>query len=293
MRCWPRCAPARDARDGGLQTCRARGAYERADLVRILVAGRALDAGGDVDAGRPGDAQRLRHVLRIEPAGKHERHRGIEVLEQVPVEALAEPARPGRIARRARVEQQAVGDLVIEPDRRKVGAFRDRQRLGHRQAEAGAHHHDAFRAFLAVQLQHVGRERLDAGGKLVVGGVDRQRDLLRPAAHALAQHARGSRIRHGAARPERTRSRPCRRRLRARRRAPPASQSADLDQNGHVPHDPSRGSSSARGPGPCIVSTLPINWRSRSRRRRRNGQPRRVVHRRRRRRKARPRPCAA
>src|SRR5687768_18552272 len=87
-------------------TCLACGAYERANLVRVLVTGRALDAGGDVDAGRPGDAQRLPDVLRIQPAGKHERNRGIEVLEQVPVEALAQPARPGRIARRARVEQQ-------------------------------------------------------------------------------------------------------------------------------------------------------------------------------------------
>src|SRR6476620_2037365 len=89
----------------------ARRTDEGADLVRILHAGRTFDAGRYVDAGRARDAQRLRDVCGIEAAGKHERNWQVESFEQVPVERLAEPARAGRLARGARIEQQAVGDL--------------------------------------------------------------------------------------------------------------------------------------------------------------------------------------
>jgi hypothetical protein len=37
------------------------------------------------------------------------------------------------------------------------------------------------------QLQHVGQERIDDGEKLLVGGIDRQRDPLRAAAHAAGE----------------------------------------------------------------------------------------------------------
>ena len=52
------------------------------------------------------------------------------------------------------------------------------------------HRDDAVGRLAAMQLQHVGRQRLDDAGKLVVGRVDRQRDLVGPAAHALAELAR-------------------------------------------------------------------------------------------------------
>ena len=88
----------------------ARRAHEGADLIRILFARRALDAGGDVDAGRARDAQRLADIAGVEAARQHERHAGIEIFQKMPVERPAEAARPRRLARRARVEQQAVGD---------------------------------------------------------------------------------------------------------------------------------------------------------------------------------------
>src|SRR3979409_355055 len=122
---------------------------ERPDLVGILLAGGALDAGGDVNAARAGDAQRLGDIVGIEPAREHEWYADLEVLEQPPVEALAEPARPCRIARRAGIEDQAVGQLVVEADRRQVRLLRDRQRLHDRQPEARAHHDDALRRLLA------------------------------------------------------------------------------------------------------------------------------------------------
>ena len=66
-------------------------------------------------------------IAGVEPAGQHERHAGIKVLQQVPVERLAETARPGRLARRPGVEQQAVGDLGISArSRRGRRAFRPR-----------------------------------------------------------------------------------------------------------------------------------------------------------------------
>ena len=103
------------------------------------------------------------------------------------------PSPPGRVASRgARASKmQPVGDLVVEPDRREVGALGDRQRLHDRQAEARAHRDHAVRRLLAVQLQHVGLQRLDDCLERRVVGVDRERDLLRAPAHALAERARG------------------------------------------------------------------------------------------------------
>ena len=71
------------------------------------------------------------------PARQHEGHAEIEIFEQPPVERLAEAARPRRLARRARIEQQPVGDLGVEPDGDEIGAFAAiGDRLHHRQAEA-------------------------------------------------------------------------------------------------------------------------------------------------------------
>ena len=67
----------------------------------------------------------------------------------------------------------------------------DRQRLHDRQAEAGTHCGHALRRLAAVQLQQVGRERVDARCQLIVTGVDGKSHLLRPSPHTLAQRARG------------------------------------------------------------------------------------------------------
>src|SRR5947209_4314336 len=66
----------------------ARGADEGADLVRVLHAGRAFDAGRHIDAASTRDAQRFRHIAGIDPARKHERNRYVEFLQKVPVEWL-------------------------------------------------------------------------------------------------------------------------------------------------------------------------------------------------------------
>ena len=63
-------------------------------------------------------------VAGIEPAGEHERHAEVEALQEAPVERLAEAAGPRRLARRARVEQQPVGDA-----RRRAGSARGRRAL--------------------------------------------------------------------------------------------------------------------------------------------------------------------
>src|SRR6266478_3241677 len=105
---------------------------EGADLVRVLLAGGALDAGGDVDAGRGGDAQRLYDIESIEAAREDERYAGLKLLEQPPVEALAEPSRPRGLELRPRVEDQAIRHGVVEADRREVRPLGDRQRLHHR-----------------------------------------------------------------------------------------------------------------------------------------------------------------
>ncbi len=99
---------------------RAHGAHEGADFVGIFLARDALDAGGYIDAGRTGDTQGFADIAGIEPAGQHERHAGRDIFEKIPVEDFAEAARPRRLARRARIEQQLVGDGGIARDRRKV-----------------------------------------------------------------------------------------------------------------------------------------------------------------------------
>ena len=100
----------------------ARGADEGADLVGVLLARRALDAGGDVDTRRPRDAQRLRHIAASRPPESMNGTGTSRPASSVPVERLAEPAGAGRILRRACVEHQPVGDLRVErgsaPDRR-------------------------------------------------------------------------------------------------------------------------------------------------------------------------------
>src|SRR5882724_5952171 len=91
----------------------ARRANEGADLLGVLHAGRAFDAGGDIDARSARDAQRLGDIDRIEAAREQVGKRQLEAFEQMPVERLAETARACGITRRARVEQQAIGDAGV------------------------------------------------------------------------------------------------------------------------------------------------------------------------------------
>src|SRR5258708_38533106 len=165
----------------------AGGADEGANLLDVLLARRMLDTAGYVEAIRPGDSERLRHIAGIEPARKHERYRPSEIFQKPPIERLPVPARPAGGARRPRIEHQHIGDLGVELDRGQIGALADRQRLDHRKPEAGADPRNALRRLPAVQLQQVGLEGGDAFFQELVGGVGRDRDLAGAARQPLAQ----------------------------------------------------------------------------------------------------------
>src|SRR6476661_7825462 len=89
---------------------------ECADLVRILFAWRAFDARGYIHARRTCRAQRFHNVVRVKPAGEHERNASLDVLEKRPVEWLAQTAGPGRLLGRTRVEDQPIDELRILAD---------------------------------------------------------------------------------------------------------------------------------------------------------------------------------
>src|SRR2546429_104615 len=59
----------------------AGGGNEAADLVDILLARRALDAGGYIHSRRGGDAQRLDNVVGVEPAREHIRQDNIDMFK--------------------------------------------------------------------------------------------------------------------------------------------------------------------------------------------------------------------
>ena len=59
-------------------------------------------------------AQSLADVAGIEPAREHERHAGIEIFEQTPVERPDRAHPAASPARRSRVEQQTIGDRRID-----------------------------------------------------------------------------------------------------------------------------------------------------------------------------------
>src|SRR5271166_6488314 len=97
------------------------------DFGRILLAGSTLDAGRYIDPGGARDAHGLRHIARMQAAGKHEWHGAIERAQQLPVEAPAKTARPRSLARRERIEDQPIRIVFVEADAREIGALRDRQ----------------------------------------------------------------------------------------------------------------------------------------------------------------------
>jgi len=89
------------------------------------------------------------------------------------------PSRRARgVARRERVEQQAVGDAGIGRDRREVGFGFDRQHFHDRNAEALADRGDALRRLMAVQLEHVGLQGADDLFQARIVGIHDERDCL-------------------------------------------------------------------------------------------------------------------
>ena len=210
--------------------------------------------------------------------------------------ALAEPARPRRLARRAGVEDQPVGDLVVEPDRRR----------GRRAPRSAAPSSPAGRSACAPRprapasrwpcsCSRSGCSASMMAASMLVVGVDRERDLLRPAAHARAERARGLDSRDCAARAERTRSRPVGAGVERHVERLGRRQAADFDQNGHGRGRPcSRAVLPRRTDGLSCLSRRLIARRASSRRRRRDGEPRRVAarHRRGRQRRRRAPPLA-
>src|ERR1700722_6416232 len=96
-----------------LRIGRAGGTDEGANHVGILLAGGALDARGYIEAVRPGDAERLADIAGIETARKYERNAQREILQEAPIESLAETARTAGLARRPRIEHDEIGHLLI------------------------------------------------------------------------------------------------------------------------------------------------------------------------------------
>src|SRR5690242_19837130 len=92
------------------------GAHEGLDLVDVFHSRSALETGRDIDARCTGNAQRFADIAGIEPAGQHEGHTRLHVLKKMPIERIAEAAGTGGLPRRARIEQQAVGDRGISRD---------------------------------------------------------------------------------------------------------------------------------------------------------------------------------
>ena len=111
-----------------------------------------------------------------------------EIFQKMPIECLTEAARPGGLAWRARIKDQTIGNRI---DAIGQGRHRfNRQCLHHRQTERLLESDDTLRGLLAVKLQHIRIQRVDAGFEPLIVGIDRQRYFLRPAAHALPEHSR-------------------------------------------------------------------------------------------------------
>src|SRR5271156_236394 len=165
-------------------------AHESTNLIEVFFSGCAFNTGGHVNAGRTRDPQSLAEIAGIETAREHEWHTRFEIFQEPPVERLAEAARSRRFARRARVEQQAVGDRHIVGDGRQVGLRLDGDRLHHQQAIAFLQCRDARWRLLAVKLEQIWLQRFNDRIEQRIVGVDRKRYLLRAAAHAFSERPR-------------------------------------------------------------------------------------------------------
>ena len=175
--------------------------------------GRLSTPGRDVDLLGAGQPHRLGDVLGGQPAGQHPGPRPAPPAEQPPVEGQRRCRRGVRAARRARVDQQLVGDPRVGVDLRQVGLDRDR-RPPSSPAARSAPRTSATRSggLAAVQLQHVERDGLDQPLELLVVGVDGQRDPDRsrpapPRRPSARRRASGAAARAGR-RPARRRRRP-------------------------------------------------------------------------------------
>src|SRR5437870_5345566 len=107
------------------------------------------------------------------------------------IERLAESARTRRLARRASIEQQAIGDASVVRDPRQVGLRLNRKHLHHRKREALTDRGDALRCLVTVKLEHVRLERIDDVFQQSIVGIDGECDFPRTASDALAKRSRG------------------------------------------------------------------------------------------------------
>ena len=94
------------------------------------------------------------------------------------------PARPCRVFRRPRVEQDAVGDRSVRRDRLEIVCAGNRNCLHHRASEAFAQLRHACRQFRSVQLKNVGSSRLRNFIEQTIVRIDGQRNDARLAARA-------------------------------------------------------------------------------------------------------------
>ena len=136
--------PARQGRKCGLP----RRADEGADLVGILLARRALNSGGHIDAGRFGNPQSFADIAGVEPPDSMKGTPSARFSEKPPIESLTETARPGGIFRRARIEQNAVGHRNIVRGESEVAFLGDRNGFHRGQAETLLERRDARRLSL-------------------------------------------------------------------------------------------------------------------------------------------------
>src|SRR6266446_3149282 len=87
---------------------------EGVDLIQVLGPAAALDAGGHIDRGGAGNAHRLGQQLSGQPPRQHPRAAPGPPGDQSPVEGETVTARQSvRPARRLRIEQQQVRDLLV------------------------------------------------------------------------------------------------------------------------------------------------------------------------------------
>ena len=102
----------------------SRGTNEVADLVGMFFTRSAFDSGRDIDAGR-GGSQGFVDIAGSSPPDSMTETSGSRFLRSRPVERLTQTAWPGRVVRRPRIKQNAVGDGGIDFSRGEVASGRD------------------------------------------------------------------------------------------------------------------------------------------------------------------------
>ena len=87
----------------------------------------------------PGDPDRLRHVVRRQPAREHEGEPALDAVQHAPVEGRAVAAGPRAVLGRARIEQDEIGGVAIVERRLCILRGRHLDGFHHRLAPAPAH----------------------------------------------------------------------------------------------------------------------------------------------------------